>query len=105
MIELYLSDTHVEKLSPQIFIFTFDFHVMVNIVPTLVEMIPRQHICNFDENNKMLVGVADWWVFNPSSPGQNEVPFRRRHFQGYFHEWKVLYLDSNLSEFCSYGSN
>ena len=34
------------------------------------------------------------WV-NSSPPGQNGHHFGRRHIQTHFHEWKVLYIDSN----------
>ena len=32
-------------------------------------------------------------------------PFRRRHFQVRFHEWKILYFASIFTEVCSQGSN
>ena len=35
---------------------------------------------------------------NSSPPGQNGCYFRRRHFQMYFQEWKVLYFHLNFTE-------
>ena len=36
---------------------------------------------------------------------QNGRHFPRRYFQMHFHEWTVLYFDSNCTEVCSKGSN
>ena len=35
------------------------------------------------------------------SPWTKCPPFRRRYFQMHFHEWKVLYFESNFTEVCS----
>ena len=32
---------------------------------------------------------------------KNMPPFRRQHFQTHFFAWKLLCLDSNLTEICS----
>ena len=37
--------------------------------------------------------TLQWHRFNSSLPGQKWPPFRRRYFQPYFLEWKVLYFD------------
>ena len=42
-----------------------------------------------------------WLIF----PWRKWPPFRRRHFQIHFLEWKVWYFDSNFTEVCSKGSN
>ena len=39
------------------------------------------------------------------SPWTKWPKLRRRHFQMHFHEWKVLYFDSNFTEVCSWKSN
>ena len=44
------------------------------------------------------------WV-NSSPPRTKLPPFRRRHFQMHFREWKVLYIDQHFPEVCSYGVN
>ena len=35
-------------------------------------------------------------------PLDKRTPIPRRHFEMYFHEWKILYFDSNFTEVCSY---
>ena len=35
---------------------------------------------------------------NPPPPGRNGRKLARRHFQMYFHEWKILYFDSNFTK-------
>ena len=40
-----------------------------------------------------------------NSPWTYWLPFRRQYFQTHFHEWKVLYFDSNFTEICSLVSN
>ena len=46
------------------------------------------------------IGVIGPHCINSSPPGQSG-----RNFRVHFHEWKVLYFDSNLTEVCSKGFN
>ena len=39
------------------------------------------------------------------SPGQNGLPFRRRHFQMHFHQWRIMYFHSNFTDVCCLRSN
>ena len=39
------------------------------------------------------------------SPWTKWLPFHRWHFQMHFHQWKVLYSDSNFTKICSQGPN
>ena len=50
-------------------------------------------------------GVLLGCYLNSISPWTKWPPFRRGHFQLHFHEWKVLYFDSNFTEVCFLGPN
>ena len=45
--------------------------------------------------------LGDFRLLNSPLPRQNGRHFAGRHFEIYFREWKVLYLDSNFTELCS----
>ena len=45
--------------------------------------------------------TTSWHEMLTHLPWTKWPPFPRRHFQIHFHEWKVLYFDSNFTEVCS----
>ena len=47
---------------------------------------------------------VNWMIMDSLiSPWTKWPPFHRRYFQVHFCEWKILYLDWNSIEICSYG--
>ena len=58
----------------------------------------QNQVCHLHEYDLVLNGLTHL-------PLEKWPPFRRRHFYMHFHEWKVLYFDSNFTEVCSWGSN
>ena len=49
----------------------------------------------------ILLLITDTYALTHPTPWTKWPPFRGRHFQMHFHEWKVLYLYSDSTEVCS----
>ena len=78
-----------------------------NNIPALVQIMAWRRPGDKPLSEPMMVNLPmhicvtqPQWV--NSSPPETKWPlFRRRHFQMHFHEWKVLYFDSNFTDVCS----
>ena len=59
----------------------------------IITLVTRFHATKANTTNGVNIKLIPSW---PKWP-----PFRRRHFQMRFREWKVLYFDYNVTEVCS----
>ena len=61
----------------------------------------RRYYAHYDAGVMNMYGMNIRLVYKLIFPCTKLPPFRRRHFQMHFREWKILYFDSNVTEICS----
>ena len=73
----------------------------------IIKMIWLSDHLIFIMGNPILVRWQLYIEMGPScvKPFPPRLPFNRWYFYIHFHEWNVLYFDSNFTEVCSLGSN
>ena len=67
-------------------------------------MCHRNHTIWLDFENILIITNRQMLVLTHWGR-DNWTPFRRRHFQMHFLEWKYINFDQNFTEVCSWGSN
>ena len=76
---------------------------------SLVAGIHKIRTCSMLQHHLSIFGWGEPWNttqtvtkwINSSPPGQDGCHFGRQQFQMHFHEWTVLYFNSNFTEVCS----